>query len=282
MNLAKSVELLNAHYKKINNTHSDFEKLQKDFEMGIDPAKVFEYRIFNNDLRDRLLHEVFDCGNQYTAYLSLSSFQIEKSSDLLLIDMHIKNYAYWHFDYWKNAHNIILDRSFYSHSPKKYFKAIDSLDIEKIYDDPSKKLIAKIIQDKYKALNWRGIVKTYLYHYFAQIAFKLLEYDFAFMFHDLKERQISDLRIKKPSHNKDIISQYIKKQNSENAQSRWKEHNKNRPEKKRQYLQIMRDKGFTTYSDTATYIKQEIETGQTPTYDTVCRWLSQADKGDFT
>lgn len=70
--------------------------------------------------------------------------------------------------------------------------------------------------------------------------------------------------------------------NTELANKRWNEHNQTRPKKKMKYLQIMRDKGFTTYAQTATYIKQEIEKGDKPSYDTICRWLSQAGKGDFT
>ncbi|MGE6482090.1 hypothetical protein ACQKEI_12145 [Psychrobacter namhaensis] len=55
-----------------------------------------------------------------------------------------------------------------------------------------------------------------------------------------------------------------------------------RQQKKKEYLQIMKEKGFTSYTDTATYIKQYIDTDNTPSYRTVCQWLSQADKGDFS
>ncbi len=81
---------------------------------------------------------------------------------------------------------------------------------------------------------------------------------------------------------KQDLAVYISDINAKNANLRWEKHNQTRTEKKKQYLQIMRDKGFTTYAQTATYIKQEIEKGDKPSYDTICRWLSQAGKGDFT
>lgn len=68
----------------------------------------------------------------------------------------------------------------------------------------------------------------------------------------------------------------------EKAKTRWGKHNQERSEKKRQYLEIMRDNRFTTFADTATYIKQHVETGSKPSHDTIKRWLSEANKGDFS
>ena len=70
--------------------------------------------------------------------------------------------------------------------------------------------------------------------------------------------------------------------NKHKANNRWSKHNKSRPEKKKRYLQIMDEKNFTTFSETAEYIKQHIETDKKPSYDTIKRWLSQASKGDFS
>jgi hypothetical protein len=44
--------------------------------------------------------------------------------------------------------------------------------------------------------------------------------------------------------------QFISEQNKKNADKRWIKHNQIRTEKKRQYLQIMQEKGFTSYADT--------------------------------
>lgn len=66
------------------------------------------------------------------------------------------------------------------------------------------------------------------------------------------------------------------------AEVRWSKHNQTRPEKKKQYLEIMDQENFTTFAETAEYIKQNIETDKKPSYDTIKRWLSQASKGDFS
>lgn len=68
----------------------------------------------------------------------------------------------------------------------------------------------------------------------------------------------------------------------EKANTRWGKHNQERTEKKRRYLKIMRDNRFTTFADTATYIKQHVEKDSKPSHDTVKRWLSEANKGDFS
>ena len=74
----------------------------------------------------------------------------------------------------------------------------------------------------------------------------------------------------------------LTKVNKEKAKSRWSKHNQTRPEKKKQYLQIMDEQNFTTFAETAEYIKQNIETGKKPSYDSIKRWLSEARKGDFS
>ena len=79
-----------------------------------------------------------------------------------------------------------------------------------------------------------------------------------------------------------IINAKISLQNKEKAKNRWSKHNQTRPEKKKQYLETMDQQNFSTFAETAEYIKQNIETDKTPSYDTIKRWLSQASKGDFS
>lgn len=105
--------------------------------------------------------------------------------------------------------------------------------------------------------------------------------DLAILFNQMAIANISFLFFSNDNDHENLKI-LISEMNSKNARSRWESHNRIRPEKKKQYLQIMREQGFTTYAQTATYIKQEIETGNKPSYDTICRWLSQAGKGNFT
>ena len=66
------------------------------------------------------------------------------------------------------------------------------------------------------------------------------------------------------------------------ANTRWSDHNQEKAEKKKQYLEIMDEQNFTTFTETAEYIKQNIETGKKLSYDTIKRWLSEANKGNFS
>ena len=79
-----------------------------------------------------------------------------------------------------------------------------------------------------------------------------------------------------------FIDSEISLRNQKAADTRWEAHRKNRVERKNRYLQIMKDKEFSTYSDTAAYIKMHIDTGKSPSFNTICRLLSEADKGDFS
>ena len=74
----------------------------------------------------------------------------------------------------------------------------------------------------------------------------------------------------------------LSKSNKSKAHKRWSKHNEERAKKKKQYLEIMRVEGFSTFADAAEYIKQNVETDKKPSYDTIKRWLSQASKGDFS
>ena len=74
----------------------------------------------------------------------------------------------------------------------------------------------------------------------------------------------------------------LSKSNKTKANKRWSKHNQTRPKKKKLYLEIMDQQNFTTFAETAEYIKQHIETDKKPSYDTIKRWLSQANKGDFS
>ena len=66
------------------------------------------------------------------------------------------------------------------------------------------------------------------------------------------------------------------------SDARWESHREERKERKKKYLKIMKEQGFSTYTDTATYIKLHVDTGSSPSFPTICRLLSEADKGDFS
>ncbi len=88
------------------------------------------------------------------------------------------------------------------------------------------------------------------------------------------------------SDKKQDIDSYIKDEisnrNKKASDARWQPHRERKKERKEKYLKIMRDKGFSTYTDAATYIKLHIDTGKSPSFNTVFRLLSEADKGNFS
>lgn len=78
------------------------------------------------------------------------------------------------------------------------------------------------------------------------------------------------------------ITTEISDRNKKASDARWQVHREEKKKRKKKYLKIMKELGFSTYTDAATYIKQNIDTGSMPSFNTICRLLSEADKGDFS
>ena len=78
------------------------------------------------------------------------------------------------------------------------------------------------------------------------------------------------------------IKDEISDRNRKASDARWQPHREKKKERKEKYLKIMKDKGFSTYTDAATYIKLHIDTGKSPSFNTVFSLLSEADKGNFS
>ena len=89
---------------------------------------------------------------------------------------------------------------------------------------------------------------------------------------------VGHLRIDLDKH----ITTEISDRNKKASDARWQVHREERKERKKKYLKIMKEQGFSTYTDAATYIKQHIDTDNKPSHPTVSRLLSEADKGDFS
>ena len=88
------------------------------------------------------------------------------------------------------------------------------------------------------------------------------------------------------NNKKQDIDSYIKDEisnrNKKASDARWQPHREEKKERKNKYLKIMKDKGFSTYTDAAAYIKLHVDTDKNPSFPTVCRLLSEADKGNFS
>ncbi|MER2162888.1 MAG: hypothetical protein ABS921_02070 [Psychrobacter alimentarius] len=79
----------------------------------------------------------------------------------------------------------------------------------------------------------------------------------------------------------DYISTEMSGRGKKASDVRWEPYREKKKERKNKYLKIMKDKGFSTYTETAAYIKLHIDTDKSPSFNTVCRLLSEADKGNF-
>jgi hypothetical protein len=130
--------------------------------------------------------------------------------------------------------------------------------------------------------NVESIVEVYLYKTISILAYRLDVYDVALMYHDFAMTTYSGGIIEVSYDSGKYFKSEQSKKNTEAANVGAEKKRSLRQQKKKEYLQIMIEKGFTSYADTATYIKQYVDTDKTPSYRTVYQWLSQADKGDFS
>ena len=141
-----------------------------------------------------------------------------------------------------------------------------------------------VIEEKNRLLdcNLTEILRIILYRCLSCLAYDLGFYHVSCKHHELAiliyGGALTNASFDDISYMETVVSTIGKKA----ADKRWLKHNQTRPEKKKQYLQIMDQQNFTTFAETAEYIKQNIETGKKPSYDSIKRWLSEARKGDFS
>lgn len=164
------------------------------------------------------------------------------------------------------------------------FSEIDS-DFENDYETETnfRNLFIKFSGDELKRLNCmtKEIARIYMYKTFSDIAFKSEVFNTALLYQNYGMMLFHASIMQMNYENKNYFKQMASVDNALAAFARWEESNKQRKEKKQQYLNIMKEKGFTTYAEAADYIKREVDTGKKPAHSTVKRWLSEADKGNM-
>lgn len=129
--------------------------------------------------------------------------------------------------------------------------------------------------------NVESIVEVYLYKTISILAYRLSAYDVALMYHDFAMTTYSGGIIEVSYDSGKYFKSEQSKKNTEAANIGAKEKQDFRKRKKIEYLNIMREKRFSTFAQTATYIKQYIDTEDKPSYRTICKWLSEANNGNF-
>lgn len=162
-----------------------------------------------------------------------------------------------------------------------------ALDFEPYMNDGS--LVNHILEeytaeekDRLLSCDLREILRLMLYKELAYLAFEHGLYDVSCWHHEATVLMYGGAITNEQFDPSEYIESELSARNKGKANKRWSKHNQLRPKKKKQYLEIMDKQNFTTFAETATYIKQYIETGKTPSYRTIELWLSQASRGDFS
>ncbi|WP_350657390.1 hypothetical protein [Psychrobacter sp. S1-30-MNA-CIBAN-0213] len=137
-------------------------------------------------------------------------------------------------------------------------------------------------RERFLSRNLLGIFNLMLYKGLAYLAFEHGFYEVSCWHHEVAIMIYGSAVANERFNPSDYIESELSIRNKKASDARWQPHREKRAKRKKQYLEIMKERGFSTYTDTATYIKQHIHTGSTPSFNTVCRLLSEADKGGFS
>ena len=140
------------------------------------------------------------------------------------------------------------------------------------------------VEEKERLLNCnlREVLRLMLYKGLAYLAFEHGLYDVSCWHHESAVLMYGGSIAGESFDPSEYVENELSDRNRKASDARWQQHREEKKERKEKYLKIMKDKGFSTYSDAATYIKQHVDTDKKPSFSTVCRLLSQADKGDFS
>ena len=130
--------------------------------------------------------------------------------------------------------------------------------------------------------NLRGMLSLMLYKGLAYLAFEHGFYDVCCWHHDVAILIYGSMSNHERFNPSEYIESELSARNKKASEARWQRHREERSKRKKQYLGIMNEQGFSTYTDTASYIKQYIDTGKKPSFNTICRLLSEADNGNFS
>lgn len=137
-------------------------------------------------------------------------------------------------------------------------------------------------KDRLLSCDLKETSRLMLYKELAYLAFDNGFYDVACWHHEATVLMYGGSIAGERFNPSEYVENELSARNKKASDARWQPHREERKERKKKYLKIMKDKEFRTYADTATYIKQHIDTDSKPSHPTVCRLLSEADKGDFS
>ncbi|MGP9689518.1 hypothetical protein ACT3TH_10190 [Psychrobacter sp. AOP22-C1-C5] len=140
------------------------------------------------------------------------------------------------------------------------------------------------IEEQHRLLscNIAEVLRIIMYKSLSYLAYNLGFYDISFKHHEVAIVMYGGIMVDVQVDITDYLEDEISARSKKASDARWQPHREEKKERKKKYLKIMKDKGFSTYTDAATYIKLHVDTDKKPSFPTVCRLLSEADKGNFS
>jgi hypothetical protein len=126
------------------------------------------------------------------------------------------------------------------------------------------------------------IIRIYTYKWLSILAFDLDAFDVASIYHDYAVILYGGGTVQLSYESGAYYKEQLSISNTRAANIGAKEKKDFRIKKKLEYIAIHRNKGFKNMRATAEYIKQYVDTDEKPAYETVYRWLREANKGDFS
>ncbi|MDE4455604.1 hypothetical protein [Psychrobacter sp. DAB_AL62B] len=137
-------------------------------------------------------------------------------------------------------------------------------------------------QQRLLSCNIAEVVRIIMYKSLSYLSYDLGFYDISFKHHEVAIIMYGGIMVDVRVDITDYLEEEISARGKKASDARWQPHREEKKERKKKYIKIMKDKGFSTYTDAASYIKLHVDTDKTPSFPTVCRLLSEADKGDFS
>lgn len=125
------------------------------------------------------------------------------------------------------------------------------------------------------------LIRIYLYKDLSLLAFKLNAFDVALTYHDYAVVLYSGGVVQIDYESKNYLQREISAKSKKAINKRWDKNNQDRPDRKKKYLKIMREKNFSSAAKAAEYIVIN-DNEEKLAYSTILRDLRVAVRGNFS
>ena len=137
-------------------------------------------------------------------------------------------------------------------------------------------------ESKRLSLKFLEVFRIYAFKELSFIAYHIEAFNIALMYHDYAMQLYFSSSKSIFYDSADYFRKISSVQGTKAAKTRWAPQAEYRQQKKKQYIKIKEDKGFTKNTDATRYIKKYIDIDEKPSYEYVYKLISEASKGDFS